>query len=1000
MSVFTSRIGVLLTWTLLWAVVGVRTSAQTIITAPNDANTVVKQDGNQIDITGGTLSGDRANLFHSFTKFGVNSGEIANFLSNPDIQNILARVRGGDASVINGLIQVTGGNSHLFLMNPAGIVFGANARLNVPASFTATTANGIGFGDNWLNATGANDYTALVGTPSSFAFTMSQPGAIINAGDLAVGKGQNLTLLGGTVISTGKLSAPGGNITVVAVPGEKVVRISEAGKLLSLEIALPTAGGTPENWMGPVADLPTLLTGANVGNATAVTVNSEGKVVISGSGIPAAPGTAIITGAVDVSGTGGTVQVLGEKVGLVGANINASGNLGGGTVLIGGDYQGKGKVPNANHTFVDSETTINANAGTNGNGGRVIVWSDDTTEFQGNITAHGGAESGNGGFVETSGKLSLKYDGFVDLRANNGLTGQLFLDPENWVIANTGGNITPSQVVTALKTANVEYEASNSLTVQDAVDTSGNTNANTLTLGAPTVNLNAPIKLKGGLTINSTVLNINSVADLDLGGAFSQISAGVVNTAGDIKTANQSISFTGAVNLTGNATLNAGNGAITFNSTINGGKNLELTAGTGSINFNQAVGNNTRLGNITITNAKDVNTKAISAASITQSAGTGTTTFDGRLNIAGNIDLTGQGFDFKKQVRTTENGTFTIVNSGRFSIAADMKLEGEFNQNGSGAVSLGGDITTSNDKISFNKPVTLTENVTLNAGNGDITFNSTINGNKNLELTAGTGSINFNQAVGNTTTPLGNIAINSASDVNTKAISAASITQRGGTGKTTFDGELNTAGNIDLTGQGFDFKKQVRTTENGTFTIVNSGSFSIAADMKLEGEFNQNGSGAVSLGGDITTSNDKISFNKPVTLTENVTLNAGNGDITFNSTINGDKNLELTAGTGSIDFIQEVGNTTTPLGNITINSAKDVKTKAISAASITQRGGTGITTFDGELNIAGNIDLTSKDFNFKKQVRTTENGTFTIVNSGSFSIAADMKLEGEFNQNG
>ncbi|MFM6153498.1 MAG: filamentous hemagglutinin N-terminal domain-containing protein, partial [Sphaerospermopsis kisseleviana] len=89
------------------------------ITPANDGtNTLVNTTGQQINITGGTQA--EQNLYHSFQQFGLNQGQTANFLSNPNIINILGRVTGGDASVINGLIQVTGGNSNLFLMNPAG----------------------------------------------------------------------------------------------------------------------------------------------------------------------------------------------------------------------------------------------------------------------------------------------------------------------------------------------------------------------------------------------------------------------------------------------------------------------------------------------------------------------------------------------------------------------------------------------------------------------------------------------------------------------------------------------------------------------------------------------------------------------------------------------------------------------------------------------------------------------------------------------------------------
>src|SRR5919202_5044027 len=162
-------------------------TANPITPASDGTGTIVTPDGNRFNIHGGTLSQDGANLFHSFQQFGLDSGQIANFLSSPSIRNILGRVVGGDPSIINGLIQVTGGNSNLFLMNTAGIIFGTKASLNVPADFTATTATAIGFGEKtWFNAFGGNDYQLLNGTPSQFAFDLAQPGSLINAGNLTV----------------------------------------------------------------------------------------------------------------------------------------------------------------------------------------------------------------------------------------------------------------------------------------------------------------------------------------------------------------------------------------------------------------------------------------------------------------------------------------------------------------------------------------------------------------------------------------------------------------------------------------------------------------------------------------------------------------------------------------------------------------------------------------------------------------------------------------------
>jgi filamentous hemagglutinin family protein len=168
--------------------------AQSITPNSDGTGTQVTVNGNQSDISGGTLSSNGQNLFHSFQDFNVSSGQVANFLSNAQIQNILARINGGDPSVIDGLLKVTGGNSNLFLMNPAGIIFGNNSALDVQGAFAATTANGIQFGDSWFSAIGTNDYSNLLGNPTGFAFSMSQPGALFNAGNLSVNSNQSLNL--------------------------------------------------------------------------------------------------------------------------------------------------------------------------------------------------------------------------------------------------------------------------------------------------------------------------------------------------------------------------------------------------------------------------------------------------------------------------------------------------------------------------------------------------------------------------------------------------------------------------------------------------------------------------------------------------------------------------------------------------------------------------------------------------------------------------------------
>lgn len=415
-----------------------------ITPATNGTGTTVIQNGQQIDISGGSLSGNGQNLFHLFRDFNVGNGQIANFLSNPQIRNILGGVNGGNPSYINGLIQITGGNSNLYLLNPAGIVFGPNARLNLPAAFHASTAQRVMFEGGIFDVNGQNLYQSLNGQPTGFEFLSK--GLIINEGELRVGSGQTLSLMAHQVINTGTLAAPAGNIHIAAVPETGMVRVSQAGMLLSLEIPqdrLPTAGGIA------AVDLPSLLTGNGLQPVNSVIQNPDGtiRLVHDPSKIPLSTNAAVISGSLSVTnpiGMGGQITITGQNIALINANLTASGQLGGGTILLGGDYLGGTTGTNRLHSsfnaqnlFINSNSMIAADALNQGNGGTVIAWADNSTQFAGTITARGGQLSGNGGFVETSGREWLSVWGTVDASAVNGQPGTWLLDPRNVIIGNT-----------------------------------------------------------------------------------------------------------------------------------------------------------------------------------------------------------------------------------------------------------------------------------------------------------------------------------------------------------------------------------------------------------------------------------------------------------------------------------------------------------------------------------------------------------------------------------
>ncbi|MGD1699886.1 filamentous hemagglutinin N-terminal domain-containing protein [Dapis sp. BLCC M229] len=662
------------------------TKSQPITPANDGTNTTINQNGNQFNIEGGTRSG--ANLFHSFDQFNVNSGQTANFVTTPDTSNILGRVTGGNASYINGLIQVIGSNSNLFLMNPAGIMFGPNARLDIPASFSVTTATGIGFDNNnyWFEAMGTNNYANLIGEPSGYKFNVSNPGAIVNEANLTLKPGENLTFVGGKVINTGELSAAGGNITITAVEGGSTLRISQPGHLLSLEVPSATGSDSETGSVNPHS-LPELLTGGSDMNATSVTVNESGEVVLTASNtvVEDVAGTAIASGSIDVSSgedVGGQVNVLGDRVALIDTNINADALDGGGTVLIGGNSEGT--VFNSQETSVNSGSTISANTIYFGDGGNVTIWSDGNTNFAGEIDVAGGSFGGRGGLVEVRGQQELTFDSGSTISANAINSG----DGGNVRIRSDGNTNFAGEIDAAGGSFGGHGGLVEVRGQQELIFDSGSTiSADAINSGdGGTVivwsdginNFAGNISAKGGqLSGNGGFVRVSSKQQLIFDGNVN-VSADLGNP-GTILLDPENLILGGLEsnnsleNTLGNIILQADND-ITINESIETDSSVELKAGR-SININADIDTSVGNGNIDLLgNNDDINgvNRSEGKASINQLDGTTLNAGSGTINIQlGNLGEVG---DINLANLTTTGQVLVNANGGNIARVSDSSI--------------------------------------------------------------------------------------------------------------------------------------------------------------------------------------------------------------------------------------------------------------------------------------------------------------------------------------
>ncbi|QYG07993.1 YDG domain-containing protein [Janthinobacterium sp. PAMC25594] len=441
--------------------------------------------GGQVTAGNGTINQNGAtttvtqasqNLSLNWQSFNTSSGETVNFVQPSASAIAVNRISGNSATQFYGALNA---NGQVYLINPNGVLFGAGSQINVGGLVAST----LDTGDASLR-------------DATRRFTGIGSGSIINQGAINTAKGGYVAFVGNTVANQGAIKAG----TVALGAGSDVTLSFSGDSLVQLQVNQSTLNNLAENgglinadggavWLSAGARDAVLASVVNnTGIIRARSVEQVGGTIVLGAG---SAGTATNSGTLDAAGvaggaTGGTVKVLGGTVTLAaGSVVNVAGDGGGGTALIGGNFLGAGPEHNAHTTTVQAGAAINADAISTGNGGNVAVWSDKVTQFDGGITARGGALSGNGGQVETSGKhLNIRGSALVSTAAPHGVAGNWLLDPDDITIGNgsiwgnsVGINVDTRVLTNALNNGNVTIKttaSSASCTGTPCTGTSGN----------------------------------------------------------------------------------------------------------------------------------------------------------------------------------------------------------------------------------------------------------------------------------------------------------------------------------------------------------------------------------------------------------------------------------------------------------------------------------------------------------------------------------------------
>jgi filamentous hemagglutinin family protein len=685
---------------------------------------------------------------------------------------MLARVTSGVGTEIFGQLNANGG---LLLLNPHGVLIGPGASINT-ASFAAGTLN-------------ADPSRFMQGGPVQLERLPGAPmdAAVINRGSISVADAGLVALISPQVINQGLITARLGTIHLAT--GTTATLDLNGGTGL-YQVALDPALSASLLNQGQIEGQ---FVRIGAGEAQALlhsAVNLDGLVLARGADGGGGTievrtsGDLQVNGRLDANGDagarGGTIKLLADRVALRDqARVEASGGTAGGEILIGGNYLGRGPEPNARVAVLTPGAEVKADATQQGDGGRVILWSDVYTGFYGTISARGGVNDGNGGFVETSSKDNLQAWGSVDASARHGQSGLWLLDPANITISSSATTSSSSwstqgpvwQTASATNSANIngtalltQLNAGTNITITTAnasgtgngdITVATNLTANPSNTATLTLTANNDIDFRAtSLSLPKVDLVITAARNVRYGTSNGSTFRSVTQQAGS-----GTATVWNALNTSGAGGISITSKNISVPSSITAAQgNISLVTTTGNIDF---PGTNTTTveataGNVTINSAGSISIDSQSsfapvsfiagAGNIAFSAATGTTlnglaSFQALGASSGNVTVTGD-IDAPASVVSTDE-----VDAIQVDAAGAVVFNGAIGQvDPLGAIQIDNSQTTTfNNAISLAPlvdPAIATGAIVVNGTALEILFNGNVSASR-IVAAAGNYEISF-----------------------------------------------------------------------------------------------------------------------------------------------------------------------------------------------------------------------------------------------------------------